>query len=59
MNPQTLNSLIQLGSFALDAIDRYSKGDMTDEEVAQEWADLQTRLGTANDMWERAGQSNP
>ena len=58
MNPQTLNSLIQLGRFAMDAIDRYSKGEMTEEEVAAEWADLQTRLGTANDMWKRAGQSN-
>ena len=35
MNPQTLNTLLQLIRFGADTIDRYSKGEMTDEEVGR------------------------
>ena len=56
MTPETILALVQLLRFGVDTMERYTKGEMTDEEVAAEWASLQTRLGQANNMWERAGQ---
>lgn len=56
MNLETLHALLQLGRFAMDAADRYSRGEMTDEEVAAEWQEIRDRLAGANAMWERAGQ---
>ena len=56
MTPETILALVQVLRFGVDTMERYTKGEMTDEEVAAEWASLQIRLGQANDMWERAGQ---
>lgn len=56
MSPETILALVQLLRFGIDTMERYTKGEMTDEEVAAEWASLQTRLGQANNMWERAAR---
>lgn len=56
MTRETIMALFQVLRFSVDTMERYTSGDMTDEEVAAEWASLQTRLGQANNMWERAGR---
>lgn len=55
MNPETLYALLQLIRFGTDTIERYSRGEMTEAEIAAEYAALQTRLAEANTMWENAG----
>ena len=55
LNPETLRTLILLGRFAFDTIERYSNGEMTDEEVAEAYAALQPRLAESNRLWEQAG----
>jgi len=55
MNAETLYALLQLIRFGTDTIEAYSKGEMTEEEIAAAYADLQTRLAQANTMWENAG----
>lgn len=55
MRTETLYALIQLGRFAFDSIEALQKGEMTDEEIATAYADLQARLAESNAMWENAG----
>ncbi|WP_179954008.1 hypothetical protein [Denitrobaculum tricleocarpae] len=56
MNPETILALIQLGRFALDALEALEKGEKTEEEIVAEWAEVRTRLDSANALWEEAGQ---
>lgn len=55
MNAQTIHALLQLIRFGTDTIEAYSKGEMSDEEVATAYAELQVRLAQSNQMWESAG----
>ncbi|MDX2318311.1 MAG: hypothetical protein QNK44_07900 [Hyphomicrobiaceae bacterium] len=56
MKTETLYALLQLIRFGTDTIEAYSKGEMTEEEIATAYADLQVRLAESNAMWESAGQ---
>lgn len=56
MNPETILALVQLGRFAIDAIEALQTGEKTEEEIMAEWAKVRTRVDSANALWEQAGQ---
>ena len=56
MKPETILALVQLGRFAIDAIEALQTGEMTEEEIAAEWAEVRSRLEQANTLWEQAGK---
>lgn len=59
MNPETILALVQLGRFAIDAIEALQSGEKTEEEIAAEWQAVRVRLESANALWEEAGIEAP
>ena len=59
MNPETILALVQLGRFAIDAIEALQSGEKTEEEIAAEWQAVRVRLETANALWEEARVEAP
>ncbi len=59
MNPETILALVQLGRFAIDAIEALHSGEKTEEEIAAEWQAVRLRLDSANALWEEAGLETP
>ncbi len=55
-NAETILALVQLGRFAIDAIEALQRGKMTEADIAKEWAEVRGRLDQANRLWEQAGR---
>lgn len=58
MSAQQILALVQVGKFALEVVETYQQGDMTEEQLANAWQQLRDRLDDANTMWEEAGGEN-
>jgi len=58
MGSAAVLEIASVAKFGLEIMDRYQRGEMTDEEVEEAWQQMKDRWDSANDLWERAGGKN-
>lgn len=57
MDPVTVTlGILQAIKVGTALMESYQRGELSDEEYAAEWADMQSDLQLANDRWEAAGR---
>lgn len=60
MDPQViiggLYGLVELGSLALDLVERFQRGDIDEETLEKEWLEMQTRGTSASEGFKKALQ---
>ena len=54
MNPEAVNTLLQVGLFAIETYAAHKDGEISDDEVAERWTQIRARLEDANVRWENA-----
>lgn len=56
MTSATVIELIRLGRFALETVDDYQSGSISEAEMERRWRQMQDELVEANELWEQAGK---
>lgn len=56
MTSAAIIELIRLGRFAMETVDDYQSGKISEAEMERRWRQMQDELNGANELWEQAGE---
>lgn len=55
IDPQLVLAGVQAIRLISEQIDLYSRGELSDEQLATKWAEMGVRVDLANRLWEEGG----